>query len=303
LGDSRSGHVFDLSEGGLSIDGLSLEIGEVVSLAFDLPSEWVQARARAEIVWTNKSKRRSGLRFLDFADTSRQQVRDWISARFYTAAPATDGTDDVPPGAVTAVIGAVQSPVSDDWGDEEFAQLRNSLVHTNRTLVWKASQLLPIVHEGFGRLSKSRYPIRLILLVILLTPASLFLGYILANRGDKPQAMEMPSIPTKAAPSPNSRPTTVNPPPGTPPALSAALPFNAPGLILQVAAMSHENNANALPESLEERDFPAFVFRRTSSRFYRVAVGPYSDAHAAASMKEQLEEHGFDVIIKSWSPE
>jgi len=67
--------------------------------------------------------------------------------------------------------------------------------------------------------------------------------------------------------------------------------------------MKLEINADDLRRSLEQENFPAFVFRRSTGRFYRVAVGPYGDADAAARVKDKLEGLGFEAIVKRWSPE
>jgi hypothetical protein len=97
--------------------------------------------------------------------------------------------------------------------------------------------------------------------------------------------------------------STVKPSPATTSALPPTLPLNVPGFVVQVAAMKHEENADALAETLHQRDFPAFVFRRGADPFYRVAVGGYSDASSAAIIKEGLERQGFKAILRRWLPE
>ena len=75
-----------------------------------------------------------------------------------------------------------------------------------------------------------------------------------------------------------------------------------PGFVLQVGAMTHEENAEALAESLHQRDFPAFVSRRGTDRFYRVVVGPFSDVDSTLRVKERLRKQGFDALRTPWSP-
>lgn len=71
--------------------------------------------------------------------------------------------------------------------------------------------------------------------------------------------------------------------------------------VLQVAAMAHEENANALAESLRKLNFPAFVLKSPTARFHRVIVGPYNGADAAQKAKQELEKRGFRTIRSDWN--
>jgi cell division septation protein DedD len=73
-----------------------------------------------------------------------------------------------------------------------------------------------------------------------------------------------------------------------------------PAFVLQVGAMAHEENANALRESLRQKNFPAFVPKRGTNRFYLVLVGPYSDADSTMRVKNELENWGFKAIRTKW---
>jgi PilZ domain len=84
VSESKSGLLFDLCEAGLAVDGLAPEShDEVISVAFDLPDGGGRLQSRAEIAWTSNSEHRIGVRFVDLAETSRQQLREWIYARVY----------------------------------------------------------------------------------------------------------------------------------------------------------------------------------------------------------------------------
>jgi len=304
LGDSWRGRLFDLSEGGLAVDGLPpASQDQVISLSFDLPGRNDHIWAKAEIAWTSESEHRTGLRFLDLADISRQQLKEWMSARVHTAALAASGMEDVPLDTVTDVFGALVSPLSHDGRDEGLAHLKDSLVPIHRTTGFNAKKLELMADEGLSRLSKLRLPVGLVLAVVILTPVSLLLGYLLGNGGNYPHATIITPLTIAAASSSDGSSTTILPPPATTATLPATLPFDLPGFVLQVGAMTHEDNADNLRESLEEKDFPAFVFKRSTGRFYRVAVGPYSDADTAVRIKDQLEGEGFEAIIRRWSPE
>ena len=67
--------------------------------------------------------------------------------------------------------------------------------------------------------------------------------------------------------------------------------------------MTHEDNADALAVDLQQRNFPAFVYRRGTDRFYRVAVGPYSDEDSPVRVKGELEKQGLKAFLRRWVPE
>jgi DedD protein len=70
-------------------------------------------------------------------------------------------------------------------------------------------------------------------------------------------------------------------------------------VLLQVAAMTSESDAFAMASVLHKKQFPAFVVTPAGGdRYYRVQVGPYSDAHAAKLVRDMLDQAGFKSIIK-----
>lgn len=86
-------------------------------------------------------------------------------------------------------------------------------------------------------------------------------------------------------------------------AVPASARFDAPrmskgSVVLQVAALTHQGDALAMADALQQKRFPAFVVAPTSDNFYRVQVGPYPDAKAAESAKNALDRAGFKAIIK-----
>lgn len=68
--------------------------------------------------------------------------------------------------------------------------------------------------------------------------------------------------------------------------------------VLQVAALTKENDALALANTLQKKGFPAMVLSPQADKFYRVQVGPYADPKAADSAKKGLEDTGFKAIVK-----
>ena len=69
-------------------------------------------------------------------------------------------------------------------------------------------------------------------------------------------------------------------------------------VMLQVAAVLHQDDALALAQALQQKKFPALVIPPGADKYYRVQVGPYPDNQAATTARKQLEDNGFKSIIK-----
>ena len=153
-------------------------------------------------------------------------------------------------------------------------------------------------NKGSIRYGTPRYLIWIFLGVALVSAAVIFLRHHARGVGDSRQAKEI----TVAGGAPEILPRgpAVEPPAS---ALPAALSSNVPGFMLQVAAMKKEENALALSETLHQRNFPVFVFKRGAGPFYLVAVGVYGDADSALRIEDELEKQGFKAFLRRWVPE
>jgi len=69
-------------------------------------------------------------------------------------------------------------------------------------------------------------------------------------------------------------------------------------IMLQVAAVMHQDDALALAQALQQKKFPALVIPPGADKYYRVQVGPYPDMKVAASARQDLEAKGFKSIVK-----
>jgi len=324
LGESSSRFLFDLCEGGLAVHGLPLESrNPVISLALDLPEDTCHIQARAEIAWTSDSGNRTGLRFVDLADTSRQRLREWVSARGVTATLAAAEEGPALPVFVTHPTDDLVSPIPQEKRDEGVAELRSALEPPQLTGESKSNEPDVWGDEGFSRSGKSRSLIRLCLELclagVLLAAVFVSLGYYLGSSrqfksgsenprraggiGDNPQAREITSTAQVPETPPKGLLASANPPPATTTSLPPTISLDRSGVVLQLGAMTLEENADALAQDLQQRNFPAFVFKRGTDHYYRVAVGPYGDAHSTVRAKRELERQGFKAILRRWSPE
>jgi cell division septation protein DedD len=80
------------------------------------------------------------------------------------------------------------------------------------------------------------------------------------------------------------------------------IPANGVKFALQVAAMREEENATQLEQSLQSKNFAAFVSKRPGDHFYRVMVGPYPDNQSARLAQSALEKDGMKSIARRWTP-
>jgi len=69
-------------------------------------------------------------------------------------------------------------------------------------------------------------------------------------------------------------------------------------IMLQVAAVLHQDDALALAQALQQKKFPAYVITPTVDKYYRVQIGPYPDNLSASNARKDLEDKGFKSIIK-----
>ncbi|MGA7851270.1 MAG: SPOR domain-containing protein [Terriglobales bacterium] len=74
---------------------------------------------------------------------------------------------------------------------------------------------------------------------------------------------------------------------------------STPGYYVQVAAVSRQEDAEALVEALKKKQYPAFVANNPSSdKFYHVQVGPYAEWKDADAMRNRLVSDGYNPIVK-----
>src|SRR5450631_190637 len=71
------------------------------------------------------------------------------------------------------------------------------------------------------------------------------------------------------------------------------------GYYVQVAAVSRQEDAEALVEALKKKQYPAFTANNTAAdKFYHVQVGPYPDLKEAEALRNRLIGDGYNPIVK-----
>src|SRR5215468_10699297 len=72
-----------------------------------------------------------------------------------------------------------------------------------------------------------------------------------------------------------------------------------PGYFVQVAAVSKQDDAQALVEALKKKQYAAFTASTSpSDKLFHVQVGPFSDLKEAEATKAKLVSDGYNPILK-----
>lgn len=115
---------------------------------------------------------------------------------------------------------------------------------------------------------------------------------------DQPQtaATDSKSQPAQAAPdagSANSSGQSTTADQSTPPPAASGS-----GYFVQVAAVSKQEDAEALVDSLKGRQYSAFIATPSPDKFFHVQIGPFSEVKDAESMRAKLVSDGYNPILK-----
>jgi DedD protein len=104
-----------------------------------------------------------------------------------------------------------------------------------------------------------------------------------------------PPVPAEAAPLVHPSPTAATRPIASAPPPPVAIPTGS--FIVQVAAMSHEEDANLLVGALKARGYPAMSRTDPQDRLFHIQVGPYTNRPAAEAIKARLSADGYNNPI------
>ncbi|MCU1247471.1 MAG: Sporulation protein [Edaphobacter sp.] len=128
--------------------------------------------------------------------------------------------------------------------------------------------------------------------------AILPLDYPNSTQGDSPPP---PSRVKAIVPSPRPDvPAEVTPKPATKPAgiipVAAALP--SPGSsVVQVAAMSHQEDADVVAVDLKRRGYTVAIRHEPQDKLFHVQIGPFANKKEADAMRQRLQSDGYNNAI------
>ena len=70
------------------------------------------------------------------------------------------------------------------------------------------------------------------------------------------------------------------------------------GYYVQVAAVTKQEDADALVDALKNKQYPAFSANAPSDKLFHVQCGPYADIKDAEAMRAKLISDGYNPILK-----
>jgi DedD protein len=107
--------------------------------------------------------------------------------------------------------------------------------------------------------------------------------------------------PADAKTEPAAAPPADAAPARTPPvdAPDPATTLPAAGYFVQVAAVSKQEDGDALVDALKKKEYPAFVAAQVpTDKLFHVQVGPFPDIKDAEAMRARLIADGYSPILK-----
>jgi cell division septation protein DedD len=105
-----------------------------------------------------------------------------------------------------------------------------------------------------------------------------------------PKAAAAIVAPTRTAPAATRPPAII-------PASSSAAPAGPPALV-QIAAVSHEEDAQTLATYLRRRGYEVAVRQVPTDKLYHVQIGPLPTKKDAEAMRQRLIADGYNAIVK-----
>jgi DedD protein len=75
-------------------------------------------------------------------------------------------------------------------------------------------------------------------------------------------------------------------------------PPTSGGYIVQIAAVSEREDAEALAEALRSKQYTPFIASGEGDRLLRIQVGPYADIKEAEAVRARLMRDGYSPILK-----
>jgi DedD protein len=131
-----------------------------------------------------------------------------------------------------------------------------------------------------------------------LTPASSDANSASPAAAGQPASSPAASSPAASPPAassagtPSQSPQTANPP-------DPMAPLPTAGYFVQVAAVSKQDDADALVDALKKKQYPAFAAANSATdKLFRVQVGPFTDLKDAEAMRTRLINDGYNPILK-----
>jgi DedD protein len=70
------------------------------------------------------------------------------------------------------------------------------------------------------------------------------------------------------------------------------------GYLVQIAAVSKQQDADALVGALRKKQYPVFISNPPGDALFHVQIGPFADMKEAEAMRSKLQGDGYNPILK-----
>jgi cell division septation protein DedD len=107
------------------------------------------------------------------------------------------------------------------------------------------------------------------------------------SRPEKPVEQKAPEVEKKPGATAESNPPL--------PELKAS---SGGAFVVQVAAVSKKEDAEALQQALQRKQYPVVVSPGAGDKLFHVQIGPFADLKDAETMKGRLASDGYNAIVK-----
>jgi DedD protein len=78
----------------------------------------------------------------------------------------------------------------------------------------------------------------------------------------------------------------------------AATPVAGTGFVVQIAAVSHQEDAELLVNALRAKGYPVSAHTEPQDKFFHIQVGPFTNRKDAEAAKQRLVGDGYQPIVK-----
>lgn len=110
----------------------------------------------------------------------------------------------------------------------------------------------------------------------------------------KPTVEAAPAAPpSRSRPSPEAEPAPPAPTASTPASTLGATPF-----LVQIAAVTHQEDADLIASTLTRRGYAVNIRSEPQDKLLHVQVGPFASKKDAEAMRQRLMADGFNAYIK-----
>jgi DedD protein len=110
------------------------------------------------------------------------------------------------------------------------------------------------------------------------------------------RTVALDSTPTAPAPKPAVTPTLALKP--APPPIPTVAPSTPGAALVQVAAVSHQEDADSLFTALKRRGYAVAIRHEPQDKLLHVQLGPFATKKDAEAMRQRLLSDGYNAIVK-----